>query len=96
MGDHFSNNSFIGLLELASPLLNVNAIMKEYAPHHWVTRYIYSLTRIMYFITRIVCFGPWIMYYIHSHYQWRWNDTIMLGGMVTIYAASVKWFSMMK
>lgn len=96
IGDNFSNNSFIGLLELASPLLNINAIMKEYAPHHWLTRYLYSFTRVLYFFTRILCFAPWIMYYIHYHYQWKLNDTIMLGSMFTIFLASVKWFKMMK
>lgn len=95
LGDHFINNSIIAMLELASPLLNLNKIMEECAPHHSFTRSLYSFTRILYLISRVLCFGPWILYYIHTHYHFELKYNITVTCLLTLFLGSIHWFRMM-
>jgi hypothetical protein len=95
LGDNFINNSVIAILELASPFLNLSKIVTEFAPHHYFTRYLNSFTRILYLFSRIVCFGPWIIYYIHTYYHFELKYNITVTIELILFLGSIQWFRMM-
>ena len=91
-GTNFISNSYIILLEITTPLLNLSKIMEEiiYVP------YLNYFTIQLYLFSRIYCFFPWIVYYIMFHFQYSISNYIILFSSMALLLGSIKWYSNMK
>ena len=91
-GTNFNSNSFILLLEMTTPLLNLTKIMEEMK---LIVPSLTYLTRNLYAFTRIYCFSPWIVYYLFNMTN-TYTNWITLMSSVSILLGSIKWYSSMK
>lgn len=91
-GNDVLNNSIILILELSSPWMNLWKICEEINTKSLLTKTLFSITRFLFGLSRMGFMTIWLMYYLRSQYQFKWNHTLNLGGFLTVYVASIKWY----
>lgn len=94
-GNDVLNNSIILLLELSTPWMNVWKIYKEIDSKSFLTKTLFLVTRFLFGISRMGFMTMWLLYYMWSQYQFKWNHTLNLTGFLAVYVASIKWYMAM-
>lgn len=94
-GNDLLNNSIILILELANPCMNTWKMYEELYPNAFLTNTLFLTTRFLFGLSRMGFMTLWLFYYLWTQYQFTWNHTLNIGGFLTVYVASIKWYMAM-